>query len=403
MPVRYQSELPSSAEVVIVGGGVVGAATAYAAARAGLRPLLLERRPALCALTTAAATGAFRLQFEDRDEWQLVRASVDLFLNFAERTGQREYDPAVRQQGYLWLTTDGGMAAWQRDLVAVQHGWGQTDVELLDGDEVRRRFPYVGPEVIQGRFRAGDGLIDQKALTLGLVAATHPGGCPGAAVLTSCVVTDFAIENERLVGVVTTHGTVATGCAVLAAGPFSAQLATQVGIDLPLANVRRQKTILPDLPEVPPDAPMTIDEDSGTHWRPALRGAYLLGAEQEPVIDQPLQDVPTDGDLALRLLDPASPLAAARIVPFWADIWARGDAHWSLQAGHYVMTPDARLLIGPSPLPGLWLNTGYGGHGVMASPGGSALLLDLITGQRIVDENPFRPDRSFEGAMGRAL
>src|SRR5919112_1221451 len=93
MPVRYQAELPARADVVIVGGGAVGAATAFAAARAGLRPLLLERRPALCALTTAAATGAFRLQFEDRDEWSLVRESVDLFLNFAELTGQREYDP----------------------------------------------------------------------------------------------------------------------------------------------------------------------------------------------------------------------------------------------------------------------------------------------------------------------
>ncbi len=397
MPVDYRTELPASAEVVIVGGGVVGTATAFAASRAGLRPLLLERRPALATLTTAAATGAFRLQFEDYDEWQLVRASAELFLNFAERTGQREYDPAVRQQGYLWLTTEAGMAAQQRELVAMQHGWGQTDVELLDGDEVRRRFPYVGPEVIQGRFRAGDGLIDQKALALGFAASS------GAAVLTNCVVTDFAIEDERLVGVVTTHGTVATDCAVLAAGPFAAQLATQVGIDLPLTNLRRQKTILPDLPEVPPDAPMTIDEDSGTHWRPALRGAYLLGAEQQPVIDQPLEDVPTESDLALRLLDPTSPLAAARLAPFWADIWARGDAHWSLQAGHYVMTPDARPLIGPSPLPGLWLNTGYGGHGVMASPGGSALLFALITGQRPLADNPFRPDRSFEGATGRAL
>lgn len=397
MPVRYQSELPASADVVIVGGGAVGAATAFAAAQAGLRPLLLERRQALCSLTTAAATGAFRLQFEDWDEWQLVRASVDLFLNFAERTGQREYDPGLRQQGYLWLTTDPAMAATQRDLVAMQHGWGQTDVELLDGDEVRRRFPYIGPEVIQARFRAGDGLIDQKALTLGLVAAS------GAAVVTNCVVTNFEVADDRLVGVATTLGTVATECAILAAGPFSAQLAGQAGIDLPLTNVRRQKTILPDLPEVPPDAPMTIDEDSGTHWRPALRGAYLLGAESEPVIDQPLEDVPTDSGLALRLLDPASPLAAARIAPFWADIWARGDAHWSLQAGHYVMTPDARPLIGPSPLPGLWLNAGYGGHGVMASPGGSALLLALLTGQRSPAENPFRPDRSFEGATGRAL
>src|SRR6476661_1668880 len=99
--VSYIDALPATAGLVIIGGGVVGAATAFFAARAGLRPLLLERRAALATLTTAAATGSFRLQFDNPEELALVRESVDLYLNFAEVTGQREYDPAARQQGYL--------------------------------------------------------------------------------------------------------------------------------------------------------------------------------------------------------------------------------------------------------------------------------------------------------------
>jgi len=107
--------------------------------------------------------------------------------------------------------------------------------------------------------------------------------------------------------------------------------------------------------------------------------------------------------LALRLLDPQSPYAAARIAPFWAAVWARGAGHWSLQAGQYTLTPDNKPLIGPSDIPGLWLNTGYGGHGVMQGIAGSARLLEMITGARPIDANPFHPARIFAGGMRRPL
>src|SRR6266576_3852159 len=91
LAIRYLAA-PRTAEVVVVGGGIVGAATAFHAARAGLRPLLLERRPALCSLTTAVAAGGFRLQLETREQLELVRESAELFLHFAEITGQRDHD-----------------------------------------------------------------------------------------------------------------------------------------------------------------------------------------------------------------------------------------------------------------------------------------------------------------------
>src|SRR2546423_7924513 len=192
--ITYLSHPPSTAQIVIVGGGVVGAATAFYAARAGLRPVLLERRPALCTLTTPVATGAFRLQFDNREELELVRRSVELFLNFAEITRQRDYDLSIRQQGYLWLTTSEAGAERQRRLVAAQQAWGQHDVELLGRDEVRHRFPYVAAHVMQARFRAGDGFLDSKALTMGLVAAS------GAAVVVGCGVTGLRVQSGRVTG-----------------------------------------------------------------------------------------------------------------------------------------------------------------------------------------------------------
>jgi sarcosine oxidase subunit beta len=337
------------------------------------------------------------LQHEDYDDWTLVRESLATVLNFAETTGQRDYDPGVVQRGYLWLTTAPAAVAQQHELVARQHGWGQTDVEWLAGDEVRRRFPFVGENVVGGRFRAGDGTFDQKALAFGLAASS------GIPVVTNCEVTGFEQTGGRLTGVTTTQGTVATEHVVLAAGPFSGVLAATAGLALPLINSRRQKTILPELPEVPAWAPVTLDDDTGTHWRPALRGAFLLGAIGDPIIEPASDSVALDHALALRLLDPGSPYAAARTVPFWEQVWARGASHWSIQAGQYTLTPDNKPLIGPSDLPGLWLNTGYGGHGVMQGIAGSARLLKLITGETQSANNPFHPARVFATDAVRPL
>jgi sarcosine oxidase subunit beta len=389
MPIAYTSDLPRTADLVIVGGGIAGAATAFHAARAGLRPVILERRPAVCTFTTAVAAGGFRLQLDDEEEFRLISESVELFLNFEEATGQDEYGPDSRQQGYLWATTEEGRAEQQRRMVEVQRGWGLSDVEVLDGEEARKRFPFLGPEVIQARFRAADGLLDPKGLTLGLATAS------GATVVPRCEVSGFRVQGGRVTGVETSIGTVGTEAAMIAAGPFSGVVAGTAGVELPVTTVIRQKLVMPDVPPVPQGAPMTIDDDVGTHWRPALRGAYLLLTDPDTPPTEPLQDVPTDASFAFRLLDPASPDAAARVVPFWREVWERGGATWMLHAGQYTETPDRRPLIGQTAVEGLFVNAGYGGRGVMGSPAGSRLAVDVVTGKLAEAENPYRLDRSF--------
>ena len=388
--VRYIADPPRSAELVIIGGGIVGAATAFQASRAGLRPVLLERRTALCTLTTPASTGAFRLQFDNREELELVRESLDLLSNFSEVTGQTRYDPRLQRQGYLWCTTDAARAGWQRDLVRRQHTWGQSDIEHLDGDEVRRRFPYVSPDVLTARYREGDGFLDPKEITLGFAAAS------GAAVVTGCGVTGLRVEGGRLASVQTNRGEISIGSSVIAAGPFSGDVASLAGIELPVRAVRRQKMTMPEVPEVPQDAPMTIDDDTGAHWRPGLRGAYLLYTDPDEPPGPPAEDLPTDHGFALGLLDPESPVSVARVAPFWRRVWERGSANWILQAGQYTMTPDHRPLLGSTPVEDLYVNTGYSGHGIMGSSAGSRIAVDTLTGKLRQDQNPFRLDREFQ-------
>lgn len=376
--------MPETAELVIIGGGIVGAATAFYASLAGFRPLLLEAGDELASLTTSRSTGAFRLQFDNKEELDLIRQSVRVFLDFETVTGQSRYLADVRQQGYLWVTTDPERAAYQQDLVARQHAWGQTDIELFDGDEVRGHFPYISPAVVSGRFRAGDGFLDPVAVTLGFAEGS------AAEIVTACLVESIQVGPAGVTGVVTSLGSVSTGLVIVCAGPFSAGLLVSAGVDLPVRAVARHKVIMPDVPEVPPSAPMTIDDDTGTHWRPALAGAFLLFTDPLTPATPPTWDVPADPDYAVRILDPSSSLSAARVSPFWEEVWRRRRS-WRVESGQYSVTPDHRPLIGPTGVGGLFVNTGYSGHGIMGAPAGSSHLIDLIKGAQ--EDNPFDPNR----------
>jgi|SRR5579871_819963 sarcosine oxidase subunit beta len=380
-------DLPQNADLVIAGGGIIGAATAFFAARAGLRAVVIEKRPLLATLTTPNATGAFRAQFDNAEEMALVREGIALYTNFAEVAELPGYDLGLAQQGYLWLATTAETVERQRTLVEQQRAWGLDDVELLSGNEARVRFRYLAPEVMQARYRAGDGWLDPRKLAMGYAIASQ------ATCVTGTAVTGFTFSGERISGVQTTRGVISCGVAVIAAGPFSQQVARLAGLELDLSFVRRMRMIMPEVAEVPADAPMTIDEETGAHWRPALHGANLLWTAPNMPPGPPLEDVTPSDDFAFGLLDPESDHSVARISPFWRAVWERNTDNWCLRAGQYSYTPDHRPYLGPTPIPGLFVNCGYSGHGIMGSAGGSRIVVDTITGALTPADNPFRLDR----------
>ena len=138
---------------------------------------------------------------------------------------------------------------------------------------------------------------------------------------------------------------------------------------------------------------MTIDEDTGAHWRPAGGGAYLLFTQHDSPAGPPLEDVPTSASFYFNLLRPDSATSVGRIAPFWRRVWQRNTDLWFLMGGQYTYTPDHRPFLGPTSIPGLFLNCGYSGHGIMGSAGGSRLVADSITGKLKPEQNPFRLDR----------
>ena len=181
---------------------------------------------------------------------------------------------------------------------------------------------------------------------------------------------------------------------MIAAGPLSGVVAATAGVDLPIRTLRRHRLLLPDVPQVPQDAPLVYDQDTGAHWRPVLRGAYALLSEPDDTDVDAVDDPPVDPAFPFKLLDPASPTALARTTTFWREVWDDGQVPWASQCGLYTVTPDLRPLLDETPISGLYVNTGYSGHGVMCSVGGARHLLEVITGA--CGENPFALDRVFQ-------
>src|SRR5688500_9665608 len=251
--VRFADALPATADVVIIGGGVIGCATAFFAARTGLRVLVLERHAALGTLTTPASTGAFRLQFDNPEEIATVREGVELFDDFPARSGVDGWDLRVRHGGYLFCSlTDATVERSQR-LVERQRTWGLTDVELLGGDEARVRWPWLSVDVRGARYRSGDGWLDPKRLTVGYAtAASNPDRIPeaaaggGATFATRAGVTEIAVDGDRVSGVRTTRGDIASATVIIAAGPFTARVAALAGVEVVLRPTRRQKLVIPE-------------------------------------------------------------------------------------------------------------------------------------------------------------
>ena len=227
--IKVADGLPRTADLVIVGGGIIGCASAFFAARAGLRVAVLERRAALGTLTTPASTGAFRLQFDNPEEIALVREAVELFDAFPERTGLDGWDLVLRHGGYLFCSLTDETVERSRRLVERQRTWGLDDVELVSGDEARARWPWLSPDVRGARYRADDGWLDVKALTMGYATAASnadrihgalPGG--GATFLTHAEMTGVRTDADRVVAVETSRGPIATERVLVATGPFTA-------------------------------------------------------------------------------------------------------------------------------------------------------------------------------------
>ncbi|MEE4112458.1 MAG: FAD-dependent oxidoreductase, partial [Desulfobacteraceae bacterium] len=136
-----------TADAVVIGGGIIGVATAFWLSRAGLSTILVEMRDGLSTLTTTASIESFRAQFTEPAMAALAKESIEVWENFARTTGLEGYEIDLHHGGYLFLTTEAEKIADVKRTVEACHTVGVTDSEYLSGDEVLKRWPWLSPEI----------------------------------------------------------------------------------------------------------------------------------------------------------------------------------------------------------------------------------------------------------------
>jgi sarcosine oxidase subunit beta len=379
---NLSATIPPSAEVVIIGGGVMGASIAYHLAKAGQRDVvLLERESFFGQGATGRCAGGIRYQFSTEINIRLSLLSLPMLDRFEEETGQAI---DVRHCGYLFLLTRGeDVAAFDRN-VALQHRLG-VQTEWLSSDEIRRRLPMMHlDDVLAGAWHPNDGLADPNGVVMGYVNAARR---LGAKVFNEVTVTGAETGGGRVMAVVTNVGRIATSVIVNAAGPWAAPVGTMAGLDLPILPIRRQWLSTTPLPQIPRDFPFVIDFAQSLYFH--REGDGLLTGMSNPD-EAPGLDQSVDRDWEIVAME-----AAARRMPL---LESAGVV--SRVAGLYEVTPDAHPILGGTPVEGYYVCAGFSGHGFMHGPICGLLMAEEILNGRAttLDIEPLRFERFAVGA-----
>jgi len=352
-----------TADVVIVGGGIVGSSIAYHLVAAGCKNVLvIEREKAQGKGSTGKSMGGVRAQFATPVNIQMSLYSIPFYASFEERLG---YPCDYRPQGYLFCATNEKHMSYLRANHEKQVAMGLKNVRLVAGDEIRSRFPLLrGDDIVGGSFCSTDGFVDPYSAMVGFMtwAADH---C--ATLWKNATVTAIARRGGSF-EVATTRDTVSAPVVVNCAGAWAAEIAAMAGVDLPVEPLRRMLVPTEPFDQFPHSAPMIVDMSNGFHFRPEGRGFLLAWNDPEET-----PGYKTDFETAF--IEKILTRAADR-VPVFENVAVNPQRAW---AGLYEMTPDHHPILGESPdVPGFFFANGFSGHGVMHAPATGKILSDLI-------------------------
>lgn len=377
------SELPSSAEVVIVGAGIMGCSIAYHLAERGLRDVLVLEREQIGRGATADAAGGIRLQFSTDTNIRLSQVSLDYWEHFEERFG---VDINFRQQGYLFLLTDPAeVPIFQRNL-ALQQSLG-VPARWVTPDEIHELNLAVALHgILAGTYCPHDGWADTSTSTHGFARAARERG---VRIAEETPVSGFEIDGERVVAVRCGDEQVATSLVICCAGPQTNAVGRLAGLDIPILPYRRMSFTTEPFDLVPPTVPMTIEFARSLYFHPESAG-FLFGMSNN---DEPTSEVKVvDEDWMMTTVE----ALIERAPVFEQATIGRG---W---AGFYEVTPDDNPLLGRvSELENFIVAAGFSGHGFMQGPAIGLAISELVVdgAYQTVDVSAFRPSRFQEGAL----
>lgn len=396
------------AEIVIIGGGVVGASVAYHLAERDARDILIVERAERQGLgSTGAATGGVRAQFETEIN---IRMSLYSLRFFREWEFDCEYEPA----GYLFFATTSEQLEYLKSNVEKQRELGVRDVEILDRNSISKLVPILNcDDITGGSLGKDDGFINPLAVMRGFTeAALNRGARLEFATEALRIIT----KGEKVTGVETGRGTIECGNVVICTGALAKKLAATAGIDLPVEPQRRQIVWARSAKPLPTNLPMVIDIGTGFHFRPARDwngGVPRLRSDSGSLNTDPSAS-PANNDVLFAYPDPDEPSSVNTSFDdgFINKVYERSK-HRSpflfetmvvkekCRAGLYENTPDHHAIIGGCEIEGLYFANGFSGHGVMHSPATGRALAEIILDGRssFLDVSSLGIDRFRKGKL----
>jgi len=360
-----------SADVVVVGGGAVGASVAWHLTELGIADVVLLERDTLASGSTSKSAGGIRAQFADELNVRIALRSLAELLAFEERLG---VDIAFRQTGYLFLLDDEGDLARFRAALELQRAHGVPSRELAPA-EALELVPQLDLEGVLGAtFCPWDGHASPEAVVQGYAAAAAGRG---VRVRQGCALTGIGVRAGRVEAVETSAGRIATGCVVLCAGVWTPELAATAGVEIPVHGEARWMWFSPRDGGLPERLPLTIDFATGFYFH--REGAGIVFGGREPALE----------DVAPH---------AERRCPAIVDLPVQ-SSWW----GWYELSPDHNAIVGEAAGPSrLLYATGFSGHGFQQAPAVGEHLAELVAGREpTLDLGAFALERFARGEERR--
>ena len=375
--------MPDTADAIVIGAGVQGAATAFHLAMRGLAVVVLERGT-VASGATGVSSGLVRMHYDLEPEARLAWASFGYFRDWQARVGG---SCGFTRTGFVQLYAPGAETRL-RENVAMQQRIGIPTL-LISGDDLHRLAPsFEVGDVGLAAYEPESGYADPSGTAASLLAAAR---VRGAHLVQGCAVTSVVVRGTRVGGVETTKGTMLAPVVVDAAGAWAAGVARLVGLDVPVTTWRHDTAYLVRPPSLGTH-PTVIDDGKAMYFRPEGSDLTLVGLEDDASIGgEP------DGELrpAARFVDRVTDRICQRI-PDMADARLQ-----STQRGQDGMTPDQRPILGPAGPDGFFLQCGFSGTGFKTAPAVGACMAELIVDGRpsTVDISMFTIDRFREGRL----
>ena len=367
------SDLPARADVVIIGGGAVGASTAFHLATSGVTDVVLLERETLASGSTSRSAGGARLQFADELNVRLSLRSLGEFERWEALIGEHvSFVPeiAFHQVGYLFLLDTPALVETFRAALEVQHAHGVPSRELTPAEaaEIVPQLELDG--ILAATFCPRDGHMSPEAVVQGYAAAAV---ARGARVLQGTPAIGIEHSGGRITGVRTEHGTIATDTVVCAAGAWSREVGEMIGVEIPVHGEARHMWFSPESGGLRDDLPLTIDFTTSFYFHREGPGIVFGGREDalEDVAEHALERLPLIVDL-----------------PIQSTWW-----------GYYEVSPDHNAIVGELTAPGRFLYaTGFSGHGFQQAPAIGEHLAQRIRGERpLFDLGGFALERFARG------